>query len=129
MNRTTVGYIVMTACAIGIIWVILKFGSRLQAPPDWSGTWQVVEPAIPAKTARIDQSGIFLQLKVGDQPARAYRMERQGDTYWLDHGSGPQPIRFHRDSRGTTLVISDSDLKLWRDANAPAAVQRDGTHH
>lgn len=121
----------MTVCSGGLMYAILQYGSHLKAPPDWSGLWQVLEPAIPAQTAKIHQSGIYLHVKVGDQPARPYRMEVRGDQYFLDQAGRQQQVKFERGPTGTTLEIPEADrptLRLWRDANAPAAVQRDGTH-
>ena len=108
MSRATAVYVCMVVALVGGLWAVLRVGSRLQAPPDLSGRWELqpLDPAGPERPAgeerlgrsvRVDQSGRFFRLEfdrgrvmnlrllrqssIGSGPARKVRMEL-GDGTW-----------------------------------------------
>ena len=107
MNRTTLGYFLMAVIAAGVLWGILKVGSRLQAPPNWAGKWQVAEPALPPREAEIAQSGLYFHVRLGDEPARPYKLERQSETYVLAGNGESRRAEFERGDTWTTLKLTD----------------------
>lgn len=66
----------MTALFILGLWGILRFGTRLQAPPFVGGRWveQTDGPSPSPLLLNIAQSGVFLQLQPGDAPAVRYKL-------------------------------------------------------
>jgi len=125
MNRTTLGYFVMIVGSAALIWGIIHLGSKLKAPPDWSGQWQIVDSGKPARNAMIYQSGVYFVLKLEGQPSESYKLRRTEDSLRLVGSHRTLAAAVDRDSWGTQLKLSDpnnpsSSVRLWRDsANAP----------
>jgi hypothetical protein len=70
-SRATLVYVIMLVACAGGLWVILRVGNRLQAPPDLSGTWEIspipgaaaAAPAELGRTMTVEQSGRYLQVR------------------------------------------------------------------
>ena len=109
MNRTTLGYFLMAVIAAGVLWGILKFGQSLEkdAPPDWAGKWQVAEPALPPRDAEIQQSGIYFHVRVGEEPRRPYKLQRQGDQYVLAGEGNSRLADFEPGETWSSLKLTD----------------------
>jgi len=64
-NRATLVYILMVVVCASGLWVIVRAGSHLKAPPDLSGEWVVSASPVVAglgDTMQVEQSGRYLRL-------------------------------------------------------------------
>ncbi len=63
MSRATFGYVVaLVVCVVGVF-VILERGTKLTAPPDLSGEWQILDTGgTLGETLIVHQSGQFIRL-------------------------------------------------------------------
>ncbi len=86
MRRSTVLYLVtLPVLALGI-WLVIQVGTRLSAPRDLSGVWQIesANPVLatsggPSKTLKIQQSGRYLSAWFDNGPALDLRLIKQAN--------------------------------------------------
>ena len=113
MSKATTVYLGLFALLVVGLWLILSFGSKLTAPTDLSGNWELISPDAksPSGEMSIDQSGRYIQLTfdkgpqlslhmVEDQPQRivlkdehwtiTFESVAEADEYQVI-AQGPQP--------------------------------------
>jgi hypothetical protein len=85
MSRAYIIYILMFAALAGGLWVVIELGEAMRAPDDLSGEWTVAWKDGPVDTMRIDQSGRFFNLRLGN--AKPISMTLQPG--WKGASDGP----------------------------------------
>jgi len=79
----------MALIAAAMLWGILRIGNGLHAPPDISGTWELASTGQPSRHAVIDQSGVYLRMKIDQEPTKAYTLTRsESGTWGMSAGDG-----------------------------------------
>src|SRR4051794_35059423 len=110
MSRAWLAYILIFAIAAAGLWVIFTVGSAVRAPDDLSGDWVVAwdqsPTKVPTKTMRIQQSGRFFTVQLGEtkpismalerdwrgrSEGRTLQMRLRGDVWMMDV-SGDIPL-------------------------------------
>lgn len=130
MNRTTLGYFLMAVFAGGILWGILRVGSRLKAPPDLSGKWQVID-ATPPREVEIQQSGVYFHIRVDAGPTKPYKLEHARGGYWLiadDELQDTLAVSYEADGSGKSLTLLDTAYDHPALALRQAAPNPHGSH-
>jgi hypothetical protein len=73
-------YILMFVIAAAGLWVIFTIGMAVRAPDDFSGEWAVQWDQSPTKgasnTMRVQQSGRFFTVRLGDTPPISMTLDR-----------------------------------------------------
>ncbi len=85
------------AALVAVLWLVLRAGGALQAPPNLAGAWHVTGPEGCVATSpqmRIDQSGVFLAVSWPDGPVEQLRGRLSGASFTASGlspscGSGP----------------------------------------
>lgn len=115
MSRTTLGYFLMTLTSAAVLWGVLRYGSKLQAPPDLSGRYEAVSPNLADTKVVIQQSGVYVQLLPDKQPTRSYKMIREGAQTFLVSPSEKLIVEGARSQppRSLTLVDSTARQQPW----------------
>jgi hypothetical protein len=122
MNRTTLGYFLMAVFSAGILWGILRIGSGLKAPPDWSGEWETVSADGTPRRVTIQQSGVYFHI----------RTDNHVDAYKLEWGYGWM-LKGSKRTWNTRGILGDGSLPLSDYATATHLMLRraratDATH-
>ena len=115
-SRATLVYVIMLVACVGGLWLILRLGSGLSAPPDLSGAWEIAPTNAGAppnadlgRTMVVEQSGRYLQVRFAGGLA--------ADLRFTDVSAAePQPIRLvGREWRMTAVRRGTGELAVRLD--------------
>ncbi|MCC7350518.1 MAG: cation:proton antiporter [Phycisphaerales bacterium] len=76
MSKASTVYLGLFALLVVGLWLILSFGSKLAAPTDLSGDWELIpsQSHAPARVMSIEQSGRYVQLTLDKNPPLSLQM-------------------------------------------------------
>ena len=101
MRRAVHFYLLMIFALIGGLWIMVRVGGQMHAPPDISGTWQIDSPGaepVLGPMMRVQQSGKYFHLSFDKGPAFDVTLRAEAQN-----GS---PMRFTLDLSNASSTIS-----------------------
>jgi hypothetical protein len=128
--RTYWIYVAMTGIVAIGLWAILGYGTRrLQAPPDISGSWTLLdERELEVGNVRIVQSGLFLRLYwPGRDPVglRMAELSEGRDRFMLVNHAQAYSVSLAADRQALQWVDGTTDTVSLLRRPVPATARRD----